>query len=417
MLNAFAKVSGLEKTARIWSRPVTAMSGRVRDGGCDEPWSTKFKGSPFLKKAQDLERSQTGDRVADAEREIQWSERSLEDAKFRVKIAQVEKKLADWSFTQEGSEKLAFQEKLAECRYRSFKEWSDHFKGSPLYKTAMALEVEDAKREAVRRRADLEERSQWRKNDENSADRADLEAELACWRLEQMGFSKTASVALATMPSEDRTMPFSQNTVEAFFGEVDAIEKSAAPVPRGLAAGLAVAGTAAGTTAGGVFGHKKGRKKGRREGLHVGYRYGARKGYRAGAKRGYMAGRHHTIAQLRARMAAAKQNKSKSKGREKLANAPGSFYFRSALKRTGKASPGGAVTSAFARRGKSAPKISGDNAPGRVGAVFSRHDPFVAGQLTAGTTRGRPVTAKSSTENWRRKWLRRNSERNPTSLP
>jgi len=309
-LDAYSKVAGIEKTARIWSRPVTAVSDR---GDCSEPWSDRFKGTPFYKKAQVLERTRSGDRIADADREVKWSERALEDARFRVKIASAEKELADWSFSQESSEKLAFQEKLAECRYRSFKDWSDYFKGSPFYKTAMSLEVEDAKREAIRRRDDVDERGGHQQFLENSADRADLESELACWRLEQMGFNKTASVKIAFSPYRDQLMSLSEHTISAFFTEIDEIEKTAR-VSRGAAASLAALAAGGGTAAVAIpVSHRRGRRKGQHEGVRVGYRAGAQRGYRAGANRGYRAGQ---IAMAR-RVQAARAKKKK--GKEKTA--------------------------------------------------------------------------------------------------
>tara|TARA_Y100000034_G_scaffold123408_1_gene170110 strand:+ start:1804 stop:2892 length:1089 start_codon:yes stop_codon:yes gene_type:complete len=343
MLNSFARVAGLEKTARIWSRPAVA----VPKNDFAEAWSERFKGSPFHKKAQILEYNRSGDRVEDAEREIRWSERSLEDAKFRVKIAQIEKKLADWSFSQEGSEKTAFQEKLAECRYRSFQEWSDYFKGSPFYKVAMALEVEEAQREAGRRRADLDDRGNHQHYLENSADRAELEAEFAAWRLEQMGFSKTASVVLATMSSEDPTMPLPEETVAAFFAEVDNIEKIArAPMSRGTAAGIAATlGIAGGAVGGGTVGHKKGRKKGQREGLRAGYMHGAR--------RGFHAGRRYTIAQLKARMAQVRGGKTK---KASFLGSVGRKYIASPAFQARKKGMQQAAMSAGFRKGLKTPK-------------------------------------------------------------
>lgn len=189
-------IQGMEKTARIWSRPMVAGQASPICGEAPEQWVDQFRGTPFLKSAQTLERRASGDRISGAQENLRHAEQRVEDAKFEAKIAGLEQELTDWSFSQEGKDKVAFAEKLAECRYRSFREWSDYFKGSPLYKKAMALEAEDAQREVSRRKRDLNRHDEWRKNDEIAVERAELEAQHAAWRCEQMGMSKTASASL-----------------------------------------------------------------------------------------------------------------------------------------------------------------------------------------------------------------------------
>jgi len=344
VLDAYLKVSGLEKTARIWSRPLGVCSEAIPSTAGEDHWLKKFEGTPFLKKAKALEVSAAGDRTQDAALRVRRAEERLEDAKFETKIASLEQSLTDWTHSQEGKEKSAFAEKLAECRYRSFKEWSDYFKGSPFYKTAMALEVDDARREIDRRKRSMADSERWRKDDQISIKRAELDADLAGWRLEQMGFSKTAAANLvssktlgalggglalggvATLAyrrlkkdfgnnakpkiktSEDHTMSLPQHTVDAFFSELEEIEKIArAQAGRGALAamgGLGVVGTAGGT----YTGHKKGRRTGQQEGM--------RAGYMAGARRGFQAGQRHTIHQLRARMAQAQSAASRTKSKK-----------------------------------------------------------------------------------------------------
>jgi hypothetical protein len=377
MLDAFAKVAlaasrgdegSMQKTARIWSRPGVAMSG---PDSADLPWSEKFRGSPFHKEATELDKGKADRDVEYAQQRIEDAKEQLEDAKFRSKIAQVEKKLVDWTYSQDGKEKQALAEKLAECRHRSFQDWSDYFTKSPFYKEAMQLEAEDAQREVGRRERGLEMQQKWFNDERISVKRAEIEAKHAVWRLEQMGFSKTASLHLAAHQHTSENTMISEITAEAFFHEMDEIEKHArvstgrerrdgayaagglalgtaggvahgiytrrdpakwaekltpeakdvlrkvlsktasasAMVSRRAALGIGGAATAAAGTAGVVGGHKKGRKTGRREGYHVGSRHG----FQVGARKGYTAGQIAMIKRLRAAQMARAQAQAAAK--------------------------------------------------------------------------------------------------------
>jgi hypothetical protein len=313
MLDSYAKVSDLEKTARIWSRP--SMGGAVPAGTHDESWASKFQGTPFLSKAKAIEKEASGDRVRDAERSVEHALLRVESAKFEQRIAGLEQKLTDWSFSQEGKDKVAFAEKLAECRYRSFKDWSDYFKGSPFYKTAMVLEVEDAQREVEDRRRSAANTSRWITDEKIGVKRAELESELASWRLEKMGFSKTAAVKLAnTIPEDHQIMSLPEHAIAAFYDEIEKIEKVASAVAdaakpmsrRAIAALAGAGGVAGGVTVAAPTGHHVGKKKGRKQGVRVGYVHGAKRGYRAGAQRGYRAGQISVVRRIRAMQASNK---------------------------------------------------------------------------------------------------------------
>ena len=303
----------MQKTARIWSRPVGVALGSHPDD--PPPWSKQFEGTPFLDRAKAHDRSRSCRDVEHAQRRIQDAEEGLEDAKFRAEIAKVEKKLVDWTYSQDGKEKKALSEKLAECRQRSFSDWSDHFKGSPFYKEAMQIEAEDARREVGRRKRGLEEQRKWLGDEENRVKQAEIEAELAVWRLKQMGFSKTASIHLAAhQQASTETTMITEITAEAFFAEMDEIEKHAAAgmVSRKAALAVGIPSAAGLTAAGTAVGHKKGKTKGRREGYHV----GSRQGFQMGARRGYTAGQIAVIKRIR-QAQAMKARATSSKGSKK----------------------------------------------------------------------------------------------------
>lgn len=180
----------LEKIAAIWG---CALSSSMPCGpDISKKRSDRFRDTPFHKVALSLEKSEADKQIGFAQEAVVSAERQMREAQFRVRVATLEAKLLNWKAQESGeSARDEMKEKLACCSPCSYSgmgnwEWSDHFKISPFYKEAVALDAEDAHMNVERAKRSIEDSKRWRGDDEDRVAWAELEAAYADYRVKAL---------------------------------------------------------------------------------------------------------------------------------------------------------------------------------------------------------------------------------------